>query len=126
MDFSFKLVKKDKKTYARAGTISTPHGKIETPAFSPVATKASVKGLTPEDLKEASTQVILVNAYHLYLRPGIETIEDFGGFAPFMKWEGPTITDSGGYQVSFLWTPKNKGTADTEGRVVRLTDKGAG
>ena len=103
MDFSFNLEKKDKKTQARAGIINTPHGKIKTPAFSPVATKASVKGLTPNDLKETKSQVVLGNAYHLYLRPGTETIEKFGGFAPFMGWNGPTITDSGGYQVSFLF-----------------------
>ena len=86
MDFSFNLEKKDKKTQARAGIINTPHGKIKTPAFSPVATKASVKGLTPNDLKETKSQVVLGNAYHLYLRPGTETIEKFGGFAPFMGW----------------------------------------
>ncbi|OGM25606.1 hypothetical protein A2962_03685 [Candidatus Woesebacteria bacterium RIFCSPLOWO2_01_FULL_39_61] len=123
MDFSFKLVKKDQKTHARAGTISTPHGKIETPAFSPVATKASVKGLTSEDLKEANTQVVLANAYHLYLRPGVETIENFGGFAPFMKWEGPTITDSGGYQVSFLWQKTRKKEQGIRNKA-RVTDFG--
>jgi queuine tRNA-ribosyltransferase len=105
MDFSFKVKKKDKKSHARCGVISTPHGKIETPAFSPVGTKASVKTLTPDELEECGTQVVLGNTYHLYLQPGIKIIEKFSGFAPFMKWQGPTITDSGGYQVSFMWQP---------------------
>ena len=125
MNFSFKVERTDKKTRARAGVIATPHGEIKTPAFSPVATRATVKTLTPEEILNTGSQVVLANTYHLYLKPGIKTIKNFGGFAPFMKWEGPTITDSGGYQVSFLWTPKNKGTADTEGRVVKITDEGA-
>jgi tRNA-guanine transglycosylase len=119
--FSFKIVGKDLKTKARAGVIKTPHGIIKTPAFSPVATRASVRTLSPEDLKDARTQVVLANTYHLYLKPGLEVIEKFGGFANFMKWEGPTITDSGGYQVSFLWS---KGEED-EAKVVKIDDKGA-
>ncbi|HLE48815.1 MAG TPA: tRNA guanosine(34) transglycosylase Tgt [Patescibacteria group bacterium] len=106
MDFEFKVKKFDKKSFARGGVIKTPHGDIETPAFSPVGTKATVKSLDPVDLKNIKTQVVLGNAYHLYLKPGIETIENFGGFAPFMGWNGPAITDSGGYQVSFLWNRK--------------------
>jgi len=119
--FSFKVVDKDLKTKARAGVIKTPHGIIKTPAFSPVATRASVRTLSPEDLKDVKTQVVLANTYHLYLKPGLEVIEKFGGFANFMKWEGPTITDSGGYQVSFLWS---KGEED-EAKVVKIDDKGA-
>ncbi len=125
MDFSFKVVKKDKTTNARAGIISTPHGEILTPAFSPVATRATVKALSVEDLKSANSQVVLANTYHLYLRPGIRILKDFGGFAPFMKWDGPTITDSGGYQVSFLWTPKEKVEQEDNGRVAKITDEGA-
>lgn len=123
IDFSFEIGKKDKKTGARAGIINTPHGKIETPFFSPVATRASVRSLTSEELKVAGSQVVLANTYHLFLRPGIYTIEKFGGFAPFMGWAGPTITDSGGYQVSFL-----RGKGDLEeslGKVTKITDKGA-
>lgn len=123
MNFGFVLIKKDKKTQARAGVINTPHGKIETPAFSPVATKASVKGLSPEDLLQTKSQVVLANAYHLYLRPGLETIKRFGGFAPFMRWDGPTITDSGGYQVSFLYEG-GKDKEKTSARRVNITDKG--
>ncbi|MEK7521523.1 MAG: tRNA guanosine(34) transglycosylase Tgt [Patescibacteria group bacterium] len=132
MDFSFQVVKKDKTKNARAGIINTPHGKIETPAFSPVATRATVKTLSVEDLKSTGSQVVLANTYHLYLRPGVETIKKFGGFAPFMKWDGPTITDSGGYQVSFLWQPKkvtqslsDPVTQDVGGRVAKITDEGA-
>lgn len=122
MDFSFKVQKIDQKTRARAGIISTPHGKIKTPAFSPVATRASVRALDPADLKKCKSQVVLANTYHLYLTPGIEIIQKFGGFAPFMKWQGPTITDSGGYQVSFLWGESKEEKA---GRVIKITDKGA-
>ena len=122
MDFSFTVVKKDKGSYARAGTITTSHGKIDTPAFSPVATKASVKALSPEELLACGSQVVLGNTYHLFLRPGVATIKKFGGFGPFMGWNGPTITDSGGYQVSFLWTNKDQ---ESIGKVVKITDKGA-
>lgn len=133
MDFGFSLVKKDKKSRARAAIISTPHGMIETPAFSPVATKASVKTLSPEDLKQTGSQVVLGNTYHLYLRPGMEIIKKFGGFGPFMGWCGPTITDSGGYQVSFLWPlidrvfgPEGEKNGELKvGRVLKIFDKGA-
>lgn len=120
MGFLFKVSKKDTKTNARAGVITTPNGVIETPAFSPVATKATVKTLDPVDIKDTNTQVVLGNAYHLYLQPGMEIIKKFGGYAPFMGWSGPTITDSGGYQVSFLWN----GSQDKEKLKARITDFG--
>lgn len=123
--FSFKIVKKDEETKARAGVITTVHGEILTPAFSPVATRASVKTLDIRDLKEAKSQVVLSNTYHLYLRPGVEVIESFGGFAPFMGWDGPTITDSGGYQVSFLWDKAKKDEKDFEAKVIKISDEGA-
>lgn len=123
-NFSFKVEKSDSKTRARRGIIFTPHGKIQTPAFSPVATRATVKTLDPSDLMLTGSQVVLANTYHLYLQPGTKVIKEFGGFAPFMKWDGPTITDSGGYQVSFLWSPG--GDKDKEAaKVVRITDEGA-
>jgi queuine tRNA-ribosyltransferase len=122
MDFSFRVNKKDKNTKARTGVIKTPKGQIKTPAFSPVATRASVRSLSPEDIQDSGSQVVLGNTYHLYLRPGIQTIKKFGGFAPFMKWNGPSITDSGGYQVSFLWEP---GEENERARSVKITDKGA-
>ena len=99
---SFKIIKKDKKTRARAGIIKTPHGNIETPQFIPVGTKATVKALTPRDLKEIGAQVVLSNTYHLLLRPGPDIIKKFGGLTKFMAWNSPTMTDSGGFQVFSL------------------------
>lgn len=86
----------------RAGTITTPHGDIRTPAFSPVGTKANVKGIFPKQLKELGADVVLANTYHLYLQPGEKIVHDAGGLAKFMNWQGPTITDSGGFQVFSL------------------------
>lgn len=127
MDFSFRVLKKDGKCRARLGVIGTPHGDIETPAFSPVATRASVRALDPKDLKDSLSQVVLGNTYHLYLRPGLSVMEKFGGFAPFMRWDGPTITDSGGYQVSFLWDPLRSRHPQGIDEVVimkKITDEG--
>jgi len=87
---------------ARAGVIETPHGDIQTPAFVVVGTKANVKGVTPEMLKDIDVQVVLANTYHLYLQPGDELVRDAGGFPKFMNWDGPTMTDSGGFQVFSL------------------------
>ncbi len=87
---------------ARAGTITTRHGSIKTPAFSPVGTKAGVKGVLPEMLKNLGAQVVLANTYHLYLQPGEPVVQDAGGLASFMGWDGPTMTDSGGFQVFSL------------------------
>jgi len=94
---SFRLVKADGA--ARAGRLSTIHGEIDTPAFMPVATQGSVKGLSPADLTAAGTQIVLANTYHLLLRPGHETVRDLGGLHRFMAWDGPILTDSGGFQV---------------------------
>jgi queuine tRNA-ribosyltransferase len=87
---------------ARAGRFVTPHGVVDTPAFMAVGTLATVKTLDPHDLKELGAQMILGNAYHLHLRPGDELIRDFGGLHRFMAWDGPILTDSGGYQVFSL------------------------
>lgn len=87
---------------ARTGTITTPHGSIETPAFIPVGTKATLKALTPEQLRDTGAQAVLVNAYHLYLRPGHELIDRAGGVHKFMNWDGPIFSDSGGFQVMSL------------------------
>jgi queuine tRNA-ribosyltransferase len=86
----------------RAGTINTPHGQIQTPAFIPVGTQATLKALTPEQLSDAGAQAVLANAYHLYLRPGPEIIDQAGGLGKFMNWQKPTFTDSGGFQVMSL------------------------
>lgn len=87
---------------ARTGTMTTPHGTIETPAFIPVGTQATLKALTPEQLEATGAQAALVNAYHLYLRPGHETIDRAGGVQDFMNWHKPTFSDSGGFQVMSL------------------------
>jgi queuine tRNA-ribosyltransferase len=87
---------------ARAGVITTPHGEIRTPAFVPVGTKATVKALLPETVRDLGAQAVLANAYHLYLQPGPAIIEEAGGLAAFMHWDGPTFTDSGGFQVLSL------------------------
>ncbi|MCI6207311.1 MAG: tRNA guanosine(34) transglycosylase Tgt [Corynebacterium glucuronolyticum] len=87
---------------ARTGVISTPHGEIQTPAFIPVATKATVKTLTPEQIRTTGAQAILSNAYHLYLQPGPDIVDEAGGVAAFENWHGPTYTDSGGFQVMSL------------------------
>tara|TARA_B100001179_G_scaffold233016_2_gene228541 strand:+ start:949 stop:2205 length:1257 start_codon:yes stop_codon:yes gene_type:complete len=99
--FSFKI-KKKMDGLGRAGVISTPNGDIQTPAFVTVGTKANVKGVTPEMLKELGSQVVLANTYHLYLEPGDEVVAEAGGFPNMMNWDGPTMTDSGGFQVFSL------------------------
>jgi queuine tRNA-ribosyltransferase len=101
-NFEFKIEKKLANSRARAGAYNTPHGVIKTPAFANVGTKATVKSLTPEMLNSIGTQVVLANTYHLYLEPGDEIISSAGGFAKFMNWNGPTMTDSGGFQVFSL------------------------
>ncbi|HEY4543548.1 MAG TPA: tRNA guanosine(34) transglycosylase Tgt [Tissierellaceae bacterium] len=102
MALEYKLIKKDSQTNARLGEIHTPHGIIETPAFMPVGTKATVKTMTPEELKEIGSSVILGNTYHLYLRPGHDLVKEAGGLHKFMNWDGPILTDSGGFQVFSL------------------------
>ena len=100
--FGFKVNVTDGK--ARAGVIETPHGAVNTPAFMPVATQGSVKGVTPQELRGLGADIILGNTYHLYLRPGIEVIEEAGGLHEFMGWDGPILTDSGGFQAFSLGT----------------------
>jgi queuine tRNA-ribosyltransferase len=99
----------------RTGTISTPHGQIQTPAFIPVGTKATVKGVLPESISALGGQAVLANAYHLYLQPGPEIVDEAGGLGAFMNWPGPTFTDSGGFQVLSLGVGFKKVIAmDTE------------
>lgn len=92
----------DGRPLGRTGTIHTPHGDISTPAFIPVGTKATVKAVLPEAVKAVGAQAVLANAYHLYLQPGSDLVDEAGGLAKFMNWEGPTYTDSGGFQVLSL------------------------
>ncbi len=98
----FKKIHKDANSKARAGLLRTDHGTVETPIFMPVGTQATVKTLTPDDLLKSEVQIILGNTYHLFLRPGHKLIEEFGGLHPFMSWDKPILTDSGGYQVFSL------------------------
>lgn len=100
--FSFTIDAECPETWARAGTIQTPHGSIATPIFMPVGTQATVKSVSPEELREAGATIILANTYHLMLRPGSKLISDFGGLHSFMHWDGPILTDSGGFQVFSL------------------------
>ena len=92
----------DRSTRARLGRLRLPHGLVETPQFMPVGTNATVKALTPDDLRDTGATIILANTYHLYLRPGHERIERLGGLHRFMDWDGPILTDSGGFQVVSL------------------------
>lgn len=100
--FSFSLEHRDHRSRARTGVIHTPHGNIQTPAFVPVGTQASVKSLTPEELSTIGVQLFFVNTYHMYLRPGIEVVKKAGGLHKFMHWNRPLMTDSGGFQVFSL------------------------
>ncbi len=99
---SFELLKKDNSSKARRGRLTTTHGAIETPVFMPVGTQASVKAVSPRELRELKAQIILGNTYHLFVRPGMDVIRHFGGLHRFMCWDGPILTDSGGYQIFSL------------------------
>src|SRR3984957_3890968 len=101
MEFRFEVLKTD-PTGARLGRLTTPHGVIDTPAFMPVGTQGTVKGLTQQALCELGVQILLGNTYHLYLRPGHERIRQLGGLHRFMSWPGAILTDSGGFQVFSL------------------------
>ncbi len=111
-NYHFTIIKSDTASSARRGHLVTPHGPIETPIFMPVATHAAMKAMTPEQVKETGAQIILSNTYHLHLRPGEGLVEKAGGLHRFMGWDGPILTDSGGFQVFSL---PNK----------RITDNGA-
>jgi queuine tRNA-ribosyltransferase len=110
--FDFTVNARDATTAARAATFHTPHGVVETPMFMPVGTRATVKGVTPDQLRQIGARIVLANTYHLFLRPGSDLIAEAGGLHRFMGWDGPILTDSGGFQVFSL--------ADT----LRLTDDG--
>ena len=96
---TYELIAKDAKTEARAGIIHTPHGSFPTPIFMPVGTQASVKGISPDELRDIGAGIILSNTYHLFLRPGAELVKEAGGLHKFMHWDGAILTDSGGFQV---------------------------
>ncbi len=103
----YELTKKCKQTGARLGVVHTPRGSFETPVFMPVGTQATVKGMTPDELKEIDAKIILSNTYHLYMRPGNKLVHEAGGLHKFMNWDRPILTDSGGFQVFSLSDLRN-------------------
>ena len=107
MKLQFKLEETDKKTQARLGTITYQGKTYETPMFMPVGTNATVKTLAPEELKAMNSGIILANTYHLWLRPGEDIVSAAGGLHKFMNYDGPILTDSGGFQVFSLAKPKD-------------------
>lgn len=114
----FRIEKKLKGSLGRVGVLQTSHGDILTPAFVAVGTKATVKSLNPEQVKDVGTQVVLGNTYHLYLQPGDEIVRDAGGIGKFMNWKGPTMTDSGGFQVFSLGAAYGKDIS----KITKVTD----
>ncbi len=107
MKIKYTLIKKDNNTKARLGKLETNHGTYDTPMFMPVGTNATVKMLSPEELKDVNAGIILANTYHLWLRPGEDLVAKAGGLHKFMNWNGPILTDSGGFQVFSLANPKD-------------------
>jgi queuine tRNA-ribosyltransferase len=110
----FEIIKKDTQSNARTALLQTAHGPIKTPVFMPVGTRAAVKGIMPQQLRAAGSQIVLANTFHLMLKPGVETIERCGGLHNFMAWDGPILTDSGGYQVFSLSTINSTDDSGTE------------
>src|SRR5215467_9138839 len=102
MQNNFELLASDQHSKGRRGRLTTAHGVIDTPAFMPIGTQGSVKGVSPRELRELKAQIILGNTYHLFVRPGLDVIKHFGGLHNFMSWNGPILTDSGGYQIFSL------------------------
>lgn len=131
-NFSFEITHQDPNSKARLGRLTTPHGSIETPNYIFCGTKASVKMMTPADLKAAGTDIILSNTYHLMLQPGSELIETMGGIHKFMGWDGPMLTDSGGFQVFSLGEGtmadeikgRKKGKGHDNKSLLKITEQG--
>ena len=121
MSFSFSVGKQIPGRLGRSGTISTPHGEIKTPAFIPVGTKATVKSALPDSIHDSGAQAVLSNAYHLYLQPGADILDEAGGLGQFMNWKKPTFTDSGGFQVMSLGVGFKK-VIDMGGDSVKTTE----
>lgn len=127
--FNFEVLAKDNQTHARAGIIHTAHGEISTPAFVPVGTQATVKSLSSQDLNDIGVQLFFVNTYHMYLRPGLEVINTFGGLHQFMNWDRPLMTDSAGFQIFSLGDVNRKrrmnvGCEDFEVPLVKIGEEG--
>lgn len=117
--FMYKITKKSNKSSARIGKLQTKHGVINTPFFMPIATKGSVKALTSDDMRDLGAQILLSNTYHLYLQPGLKVLKKFKGLHKFMNWNGPILTDSGGYQVFSLSEKTRQGKS-----LRKITKKG--
>ncbi len=100
--FRFEILRRDSSTHARVGKLHTPHGVVDTPAYMPVGTHGAVRALTPDQVAETGSQIVLANTYHLHLRPGEDLVREAGGLHRFMAWDGPILTDSGGFQVFSL------------------------
>src|SRR5438552_13067417 len=103
----FEILTKDPRTRARRGRLHTSRGVVETPIFMPVGTQATVKSMTPDQLRDLNVEILLCNSYHLFLRPGHEAVARLGGLRKFMGWDGPILTDSGGFQVFSLSSLRN-------------------
>jgi len=131
MSFAFDIIHKDPNSYARTGRYTTPHGAIETPNFIFCGTKASVKGLSPKQLRDAGTDIILSNTYHLMLSPGADLVAEMGGLHRFMGWDGPMFTDSGGFQIFSLGHGgvadeiKGKSQSKRAKSILKITEEGA-
>ena len=130
--FSFQITHQAQDSRARTGVINTPHGALETPAFIFCATKGAIKGLAPEQMKQAGTQIILANTYHMFIQPGGELVAEMGGLHKFMAWDGPMLTDSGGFQIFSLGcgsvANEIKGKRLGEGRqktMLKISEEGA-
>ena len=111
---SFTVIGTSRETSARLGRLETAHGTVETPVFMPVGTRGTVKGVLPDRLRQSGVQIILANTYHLLLRPGAAVVEELGGLHRFMGWDGPILTDSGGYQVFSLSSLRRIGEDEVE------------
>jgi queuine tRNA-ribosyltransferase len=122
---NFEVLYTDSNSMARQGVLTTPHGRVETPVFMPVATAGAVKGITPEQLKQTGTNTVLANTYHLLLRPGPEAVEKTGGLHKFMAWNGPILTDSGGFQIFSLAGRSQRISQEQNlGSLVKVDDNG--
>ena len=126
---SFSVIKKSKKSRARLGILTTPHGEIETPAFVGVATNATIKGLRSDEVVRTNTQILISNTYHLHIEPGESAVAKAGGINRFMQWPRPTMTDSGGFQVFSLGFGRDLGVGKTTkffpGKLEKLVDRNA-
>ena len=121
--FSFEIIQKDKKSRARIGKVTTSHGSFITPAFIPVATAGTIRALDNKDISGLGTSVILANTYHLHLRPGDLLIKKFGGLHKFMNWDGPIVTDSGGFQAFSLGFAVEHGVGKIADNYLDFVDK---